>query len=465
MNSSVSALLDMGQLCAIVYKDFGTGLYLDKNRILTGTFYMDSDQFTLNSSYTIVDYISTDNDMQALLLQVSGTDEYVIVFRGTQEPLDILEDAIIGLHNYNLQFQDALAYVQSVLADPRYNITTDNLTLAGHSLGGILTQAVGAVLEIESYAFNPYGTERLLTMPINDDIGLIDALTSLGIYAVLDAFGLDSSYAESARENVLNISYSDFGALNGDILSNLATELASEHLGLFLPIFGEDVGLDGHKMSVLNAALQHYADILSHFVDTTTLSDLSIVYALNGEDGYTRTESTFSALNITSTADQSLTLNIFATTNTEGDVVSLSPDDIYYLAGTDIAYRYALVSLNPFAITGDDAIYVDYNQNGELDICNRTTGEGQLSTMYLQDRAEMLANLLYANINDSTESDSAVIYEDVALKITLNDPELLDVPNPSPDYTIAFGGDDNETITGTSSLWAGDHKPPLQHGR
>jgi len=47
----------------------------------------------------------------------------------------------------------------------KHHISKDNLTLTRHSLGGILTQAVGAVHEIEGVAFNPYGVDRLLSMP------------------------------------------------------------------------------------------------------------------------------------------------------------------------------------------------------------------------------------------------------------------------------------------------------------
>ncbi|WP_321532213.1 calcium-binding protein [uncultured Desulfuromonas sp.] len=119
------------------------------------------------------------------------------------------------------------------------------------------------------------------------------------------------------------------------------------------------------------------------------------------------------------------------------------------------------MSLNPFAVTGDDSIYNDFNQNGELDLYDSATSEGELSSNYLQDRAEMLFNLIAANINDLTKTDTAVIYEDVALDITLNDPNLLDVTDPNPDYTIAFGGNDTDTVRGTSPNWSGDRNDRL----
>ncbi len=74
--------------------------------------------------------------------------------------------------------------------------------------------------------------------------------------------------------------------------------------------------------------------------------------------------------------DQNLTLT---------SLVDLSQSDIEAQARSDIAYRYALVNLNPFAVVGAD--YTNFNQEGELDIYNSATGVGQLSDNYLTYRA------------------------------------------------------------------------------
>lgn len=311
--------------------------------------------------------------MQALLLLKSGTTEYVIAFRGTDSWFDIGIDTIIGLSNYNSQFEDAKTFVQSVLDNPEYNISPDNLTLTGHSLGGMLTQSVGALLGIKGYAFNPYGTERLLTMWPDYSNSLLDALVDVGIYQVLNALGLESSYADFARENILNISYNDFGVFNGDILSNFVSALSSDHLGAYLPIFGEDVGADGHKLPILNAAIQHYVELLDHFTTATTMNDLSLAYILSGKDGFDRVEQVFSDLSVVETAEKSLSLSFGATRGINGtdDAVPLAPNEIETLAREDIAYRYALTQLNPFAVNGVD--YSLFNQNGELDIYNPET--------------------------------------------------------------------------------------------
>ena len=102
------------------------------------------------TTYTVKDYVDTDSGMQALLLESGG--EYVIAFRGTAGWIDIGIDATIGLDNINDQYNDAVAFVN--IMKTTYDISNSSLTLAGHSLGGILAQQVGATLHIEGYAFN-----------------------------------------------------------------------------------------------------------------------------------------------------------------------------------------------------------------------------------------------------------------------------------------------------------------------
>jgi hypothetical protein len=60
-----------------------------------------------------------------------------------------------------------------------------------------------------------------------------------------------------------------------------------------------------------------------------------------------------------------------------------------------IAYRYALKELNPFAVFGLN--YAPHNANGALDLYNPTTGEGQLSADWIDDRSKMLSWLMQGN--------------------------------------------------------------------
>jgi hypothetical protein len=122
--------------------------------------------------------------------------------------------------------------------------------------------------------------------------------------------------------------------------------------------------------------------------------------------------------------DQNLTLT---------SLVNLSQSDIETQALNNIAYRYALVNLNPFAVVGANDLYDSFNLNGELDIFDPVTGDGQLSNMYLADRAEMLANLIYCNIHDTTDAGgdgSPILYTDIRagaenLSISAGDRQIL----------------------------------------
>ncbi len=80
------------------------------------------------TSYSVIDKCDTQSGLQALLLQqndISGapTSEYVIVFRGTQGILDVGVDAVIGLANYNPQFEDAENFVQAALDRTDHDIS------------------------------------------------------------------------------------------------------------------------------------------------------------------------------------------------------------------------------------------------------------------------------------------------------------------------------------------------------
>ena len=78
----------------------------------------------------------------------------------------------------------------------------------------------------------------------------------------------------------------------------------------------------------------------------------------------------------------------------EGDPLALeNPDDA-------IAYRYAIVHLNPFVVTGNNTIYNNHNLGGEIDLFNQETGKGTLTEDYLNDRSLFLIELIAANRNN-----------------------------------------------------------------
>lgn len=147
---------------------------------------------------------------------------------------------------------------------------------------------------------------------------------------------------------------------------------------------------------------------------------------------------------------QSLRIEVFATADEEGHITPLSASDIESLASIDIAYRYALVNLNPFALIG--ANYDRFNENGEL---NFTNDGGQLSEAWLTDRAAMLHWKMQYDASDTKYGDefSADISGDwdytdlgmpgMALKIDGNGIELTN-------HQVVFGSSKGDHLEGGS---------------
>lgn len=108
--------------------------------------------------YEIIDWYDANkvfpsNGFQAILLKSNG--EYALAFRGT-EPfdkmgVDVFNDLLMPI--YSPQMATALIWTSQII--DKYQIDKSNLTLTGHSLGGILTQYVGSELSIKGYAYNP----------------------------------------------------------------------------------------------------------------------------------------------------------------------------------------------------------------------------------------------------------------------------------------------------------------------
>ncbi|MDD5387563.1 MAG: calcium-binding protein, partial [Sulfuricurvum sp.] len=370
---------------------------------------------TAYGTYTIIESQSTLNGMQALLLKAPDGN-FVIAFRGTEgKPNDILSDLLNGFVNYNPQIADARDFVNEMLINhANIGLTSSNLTLTGHSLGGMLTQAIGSEMRIPGYAFNPYGMERLESMP-----GILSALTLLGpvgvlaqvlSYDVLIKLGVSAPNAQWAKDNIVNVSYTDSGALNGDILSNLTTNLTSGHIGAFVPLIGEDTGLlGGHSIFQMNYAVAIYNEILSHFIAGTTYETLTDAYLVNQSMGYFFSNSAFYPKDMYDTTNQYLfaDANIY---NNNGSALSfnlfndLTNIQIASQAKSDNAVLYALIRLNGFAVEGTLGNYSSLNRDN-------------YSSMYIEDRSL----LLYKMLDSKTHNIGDWFIRDQTYGITAND--------------------------------------------
>ncbi len=102
------------------------------------------------------------------------------------------------------------------------------------------------------------------------------------------------------------------------------------------------------------------------------------------------------------------------------------------------AYRYALVNLNPFAITGNEGLYVPEEWSADY-----------FSDKYLQDRAYFLSQLTQLNIFDARTVPGNLTwehYKDLQVDIQFSAHDFgLEIPLSAIRYV--FGGQSNDTIT------------------
>ncbi|MES9892605.1 MAG: calcium-binding protein, partial [Candidatus Thiodiazotropha sp.] len=115
-------------------------------------------------------------------------------------------------------------------------------------------------------------------------------------------------------------------------------------------------------------------------------------------------------------------------------------------ADNDIAYRYALAHLNPFAITGSESLYDDHNQNDELELYDPITQTGEITQAYLESRSAFLALLNQGNVTGEPVPGEDVEFYDVVRDIDAHYDNYL-----QPPHRIYFGGDEGEALSGMSN--------------
>jgi Ca2+-binding RTX toxin-like protein len=157
------------------------------------------------------------------------------------------------------------------------------------------------------------------------------------------------------------------------------------------------------------------------------------------------------------------------------------------LAGSDVAYRYALRELNPFVVTGLN--YSQHNPNGELNLfADSTTTPAGMTNQYIADRATMLAFAMTANTNDTNAFGSNQVSDQVRYTDMTRRPDgtstdfVVFLPGGTANFNgpntrrIGFGTDSADILRGrdnsdrlyggrgTDFLWGGANNDYLEGG-
>ena len=317
-----------------------------------------------------------------------------------------------------------------------------DFTVTGHSLGGHLAMIMSRIapnLVTSTLTFNAprFDTNLALdwsTIPFSHLTLSTTALTSEGFFDLLE----DAEYRDSGSSQI-GYEWATSKIVNtrieGDVVS-LIGDLpgAGDQVQLFAESINEGL-IDAHLMPAITDALA-VANLYAQVQPDLSLETITAILKASSNIAKDSLESAVTALgNIFVNGfsqrkgneydsdrdflykdiddikgdipkDRSMSINTFITSAADGSDMSLSSSQIENMARSNIAYRYALVNLNPFAVIG--ANYTEFNKEGELDLYTSSTPDGQLTDTYLQDRANFMAQLIYEGINDTGYTDATI---------------------------------------------------------
>ena len=149
----------------------------------------------------------------------------------------------------------------------------------------------------------------------------------------------------------------------------------------------------------------------------------------------------------TAHAGATVTIESFVELNAQGAaVIRLTPNDVVSEAQQDTdrgqAFRYALKSLNPFAVIGADYQGLGHASNDALTLFDPATGFGELTDQYLIDRTAFLGKKIELNLLNDAKSSGNIHFKDFAP----NGLEITTVVDLRVDQEFLFGSDGDEGI-------------------
>jgi Ca2+-binding RTX toxin-like protein len=318
-----------------------------------------------------------------------------------------------------------------------------NVTLNGHSLGGHLATAFSRIFGGQwpvdhAYTYNSAGFTPTSGLLLDQISAILGNGVGTGVFPT----------AESGKQ-------SNFFAENG---INVTTQnLFNGQHGQRIPLFNEEgIGIPNHLMYKMTDALA-LGDLISSIDSSFGIAQMSVLFDASSNQAEESLEKilegllelfvgitinvpisdagndpsrvTFhEALSLLQSQlfinDQALNLELKPQYQTLQIVDISSLTSSATLDDTSgLAYRYALVNLNPFAVTGNANLYTQHNNNKQLDVFDKETGEGTLTERWLIDRAAFLQEIMHDNAKDIdyiTGTESGHHYRDVETGISLD---------------------------------------------
>jgi pimeloyl-ACP methyl ester carboxylesterase len=403
------------------------------------------------------EYAESDALSVTVFEEVATGRRYLAV-RGTQSLSDVWTDivdiSILGTSAHQAQYASLKAKVQSWLAN---GTLSPGFTVTGHSLGGFLAGALLADFrsQIEhAYLYNAPGVggvaatltqavQTLLGHPI-DVIDLVKVSNLRADAGISPIAGLGAAWGIPvliAIENQLAVADAP-AALNHSqqvIVDALAVHalLAKMDATVTLEAIGAMLKASS---SIAGNTLESVVAVVGKLLDkryspvATTREDL---YAHLAELHTAIVGRTFTIVSLVNW------------TSAELKAVALDPDMV--------ATRYALKELNPFVLLG-----ADYSRF-KLDLVNESSGEGDLSAQWIEDRATMLAKVIQTNLADGSNIyvDTSLAqqhwsYIDRATGQVIHVDRTTNTPTEDLRRQIVFGTDtDNARTSGADILTGG----------
>ncbi|STZ00527.1 Leukotoxin [Moraxella lacunata] len=280
-------------------------------------------------------------------------------------------------------------------------------------------------------------------------VGILTDVTYKMSYAGAEKFLWGWLFEEIYGETAYEIYADEFEDLYSTIFQHLTADKLNAVIAFNTMILGNFVNEQGQSVITEDTAILFGSDDYKSMDFDKALKSYKKLYkAVSGKDD---------AKNITGAEElirhmegsyplfkeyRGKLLNILQGLEDTEELFTLSQGD----DETALAYRYALVNLNPFVLMDID--HTKHNPNGELDLYHAKTNPNGLTPIYLEKRAEMMSVMMDKMTGKFIQNKYN--YQDLAENISVNETSLdghhgnIDTYNDNTQ--VIFGGTGHDTI-------------------